>query len=621
MNYFEYLNKRIITDATPVNSISVNTTGVNPFVSAPIFSNSNQNVSLNGVSIFTSAKKEDLSKIDYEKLLAEQTSDNSKLSPLEFVLKEFLSIDKIKKLADKNSDGVISIEEAREFVENLAAKDGNTEELSLADFENLINEEGIDLEAISNFINEAQTDVQPQTVQSQQQTQGTQSVQSAPAHHQSSGVQNTVAPQQNSPKTVDNMTLPELQEEKSKRTSVMSEKRAALSAVRNGQNPQVKQAKTQADIAKKKYETLLKEDPAAKKFAKDVLKNNKKIEKNQAELDKVADSITTKETEISELEANISNSESMLSSLEGALSSIPAPSGKLEDKEKDAALASKKSELTKEISSKKKEIEKQKSDLAKAQKGLEKLNAEKTKLEAEKQQLQTEKAKLDSLVKANCSSAVKAALDAFNAATKNVEVVKERETSSAQKAFDEAKSGVDEINTKIAQRQAEGVKEKFALTSDAVENAVELAESQVGVHENGSSNDSADIRRYKNGRVDGNPWCASFASWLYGAGQHSSNGKTFGYTASSQEIKRKANEAHCYASKNSNYVPKKGDLAMWTKSSSTGHVGIVSKVYADGSFDTIEGNSKDAVTKHHYTSKHSVGSGFDGFVQMDKWLA
>ena len=39
----------------------------------------------------------------------------------------------------------------------------------------------------------------------------------------------------------------------------MSEKRAALSAVRNGQNPQVKQAKTQADIAKKKYETFSKE--------------------------------------------------------------------------------------------------------------------------------------------------------------------------------------------------------------------------------------------------------------------------------------------------------------------------------------------------------------------------
>lgn len=620
MNYFEYLNRKIVNDTTNVNPISVNSTVNNPFASAPIFSNPNQNVSLNGVSIFTSANKEDLSKIDYDKVLAEQISDNTKLSPLEFVLKEFFSIDKIKQVADKNKDGKISVEEAREFVENLAAKDGNAEELSLADFEQLIKDEGIDLEAISNFIND--TSEQPQ-ISAQSQPQSVQTVQNSPASQQSSRVQNNAvsAPQQDVPKTVDNMTLPELKEEKTKRDSVMSEKRAALSAVRNGENSQVKQAKAQADVAKKKYETLLKEDPAAKKFAKDVLKNNKKIEKNQSELDKISDSITTKETEISEKESTISASENMLSSLEGALSSIPAPSGKPEDKEKDAALANKKSELTKEISSKKKEIEKQKSDLAKAQKELDKLNSEKTKLETEKQQLQAEKAKLDSLVKANCSDAVKAALDAFNAATKNVEAVKTKETTSAQKAFEEAKAGVDEINAKISQKESEGVKDKYSLTSDAVDNAVELAESQVGVHENGSSNDSADIRKYKNGAVDGNPWCASFASWLYGAGQHSSNGKTFGYTASSQEIKRKAQNAGCYASKNSNYVPKKGDLAMWTKSSSTGHVGIVSKVYPDGSFDTIEGNSKDAVTKHHYSSKHSVGSSFDGFVQMDKWLA
>lgn len=619
MNYFEYLNRKIVNGTTNVSPISVTATGNNPFASAPIFSNTYQNVSLNGVSIFTSANKQDLSKVDYDKVLAEQNSEDAKLSPLEFVLKEFFSIDKIKQVADKNKDGKISVEEAKEFVENLAAKDGNAEELSLADFEQLIKDEGIDLEAISNFIND--TTEQPQ-VSTQTQPQSVQSVQTASASQHHSGVQNTVsAPQQDVPKTVDNMTLPELQEEKSKRTSVMSEKRAALSAVRNGENPQVKQAKTQADVAKKKYETLLKEDPAAKKFAKDVLKNNKKIEKNQAELDNISDSITTKETEISEKESTISNSESMLSSLESALSSIPAPSGKPEDKEKDAALANKKAELTKEISAKKKEIEKQKSDLAKAQKELDKLNTEKTKLETEKQQLQVEKAKLDSLVKANCSDAVKAALDAFNSATKNVETVKARETATAQKAFEEAKSSVDEINAKISQRESEGAKEKYALTSDAVENAVELAESQVGVHENGSSNDSAEIRKYKNGAVDGNPWCASFASWLYGAGQHSSNGKTFGYTASSQEIKRKAQNVGCYASKNSNYVPKKGDLAMWTKSSSTGHVGIVSKVYSDGSFDTIEGNSKDAVTKHHYSSKHSVGSSFDGFVQMDKWLA
>ena len=59
---------------------------------------------------------------------------------------------------------------------------------------------------------------------------------------------------------------------------------------------------------------------------------------------------------------------------------------------------------------------------------------------------------------------------------------------------------------------------------------------------------------------------------------------------------------------------------MWSKSASTGHVGIVSEVYSDGSFDVIEGNSGNSVKKRHYSSKHSVGGGFDGFVQMDKWL-
>lgn len=615
MNYFEYLNKKITANSTSFRYTQpVNNMGVNPFATTPIFSNNTQNVNVNGVSIFTSANKEDLSKIDYEKILTNEPS-NSGLSPLEFVLKEFLSIDKIKKSADKNGDGVISKDEAREFVEKLAAKDGNSEILSLEDFEQLIKDEGLDLENISNFLNNSE----PAKNETETVTPQTQNVQSTTTPNSSSISQ--AAPQQAVAKTIENMTLPELKEEKTKRNNTMAEKRAELTAARNGENPAVKQAKTQADQAKKKYETLLKQDPAAKKFAKDVLKNNKQIEKNQTALDKITEEITTKETEISEKEANLSSSENILSSLENALSSLPALSGKPEDKDKDASLNNKKAELTKEISEKKKEIESKKADLAKANKSLEKLNNEKNKLETEKQQLQKEKTKLDNLVNTNCSNEVKAALEAFNTATKNAETVKTKETNNAQKAFDIAKNDVAEITAKISQQEAAEVKDKYSSTSGTVDKAVELAESQVGVRENGSSNDSTEIRKYKNGRVDRNPWCASFVSWVYGSGQNSKNGKTFGYTASSQEIKNKAQRANCYASKNSNYIPKKGDLAMWTKSASTGHVGIVSKVYPDGSFDTIEGNSKDAVTKHHYSSKYSVGSGFDGFVQMNKWVA
>lgn len=153
--------------------------------------------------------------------------------------------------------------------------------------------------------------------------------------------------------------------------------------------------------------------------------------------------------------------------------------------------------------------------------------------------------------------------------------------------------------------------------------AVRLAEAeyQKGVREIGSSNDSVDIRKYKNGARNNHQWCGYFTSWLYGSGQGTDNNSTFGFTGSSQAIKNRAINAGCYAYKNSGYTPKVGDLAMWTKSASTGHVGIVTKVYSDGSFDVIEGNSGNKVAKHHYTSQSSVGSTFNGFVKMNEWTA
>ncbi len=155
------------------------------------------------------------------------------------------------------------------------------------------------------------------------------------------------------------------------------------------------------------------------------------------------------------------------------------------------------------------------------------------------------------------------------------------------------------------------------LTSNRAQNAVSLATSQIGVRENGSSNDSIDIRRYKNGSKDANPWCASFVSWCYGRGQNGNNSKTFGYDASTQSIRAKAMRAGKYSSKDSGYVPQVGDIAMWRYSSSSGHVGIVSKVNPDGSFETIEGNCDNKVQR---VTRTRSANGFDGFVRMNEWL-
>lgn len=148
--------------------------------------------------------------------------------------------------------------------------------------------------------------------------------------------------------------------------------------------------------------------------------------------------------------------------------------------------------------------------------------------------------------------------------------------------------------------------------------ALRLATSQIGVREVGNSNNGAEVNKYRFGKADGNPWCASFVSWCYGAGQNGNNKKTFGYDASTQSIRRKAEKAGFYATKQSGYAPKAGDLAIWKYDNASGHVGIVSKVNADGTFEVIEGNSQNKVQK---TIRTMASANLHGFVKMDEWLA
>ncbi len=154
-----------------------------------------------------------------------------------------------------------------------------------------------------------------------------------------------------------------------------------------------------------------------------------------------------------------------------------------------------------------------------------------------------------------------------------------------------------------------------------VQNALRIAENELrrGVRET-SENDSTDIRRYKNGAKNRDPWCASFFSYLYGAGQGLSNSDTFGYTASSQEIKNRAGKH--FVSKSVNYRPQPGDAAIWTNTndSSHGHIGIVHRTDSNGIY-VIEGNKSDAVEEHYYTySQLQNEQRFNGYVKMNEWL-
>lgn len=159
---------------------------------------------------------------------------------------------------------------------------------------------------------------------------------------------------------------------------------------------------------------------------------------------------------------------------------------------------------------------------------------------------------------------------------------------------------------------------RVQLTGKRAADAVKVAESQIGVSEIGTSNNGAAINKYRNGAQNGAAWCASFVSWCYGRGQGKDNSSTFGYDASSQNIRRKAERAGFYKTVQSAYTPKVGDVAVWNYGNNQGHVAIVSKVNKDGTFETIEGNCGNQVRR---MTRSRNTENLVGFVQMDEWIA
>lgn len=114
-------------------------------------------------------------------------------------------------------------------------------------------------------------------------------------------------------------------------------------------------------------------------------------------------------------------------------------------------------------------------------------------------------------------------------------------------------------------------------------------------------------------------WCADFATTItkraYEAkGMSIPSG--FGSSAVSGLMSwGKENGIYLDTASNSNRASaiansvKPGDL-MIQKRNGTSHTGIVTKVYPDGSFDTVEGNSSDAVKNRHYSTDSAKLSGF-----------
>jgi hypothetical protein len=135
----------------------------------------------------------------------------------------------------------------------------------------------------------------------------------------------------------------------------------------------------------------------------------------------------------------------------------------------------------------------------------------------------------------------------------------------------------------------------------AVQREVGVAEQPPG------SNDSPRIAQYRQATAGSGvgPWCAYFTSWAAReAGMPlGESGQGFGSVDALYAWAQRAGRA---VANGPGVVPRPGDLIVWDE-----HVGVVESVLPDGSVQTIEGNSSDAVTRR----THAAGSAL-GYVRM-----
>ena len=140
--------------------------------------------------------------------------------------------------------------------------------------------------------------------------------------------------------------------------------------------------------------------------------------------------------------------------------------------------------------------------------------------------------------------------------------------------------------------------------SSPIEKFVSVAESQIGYHE-GNNNNTKYGAWYG---LNYNPWCAMFVSWCaaqagilysvvprycycpYGVNEYQSIGR--------------------FSSRNSGYIPKRGDVIFYQEGGVSSHTGIVTGVSGNTVY-TVEGNTSDMVARrtHNINDTYILGYG------------
>lgn len=531
------------------------------------------------------------------------------------LINDLLKDEEFTKYVDTDGNGKVDDEEIDAFFNSIKGNDNNENNISLEDIlvatEQMKNNEF--KIATPETIEESIEEEKPLTTTAEK-TYGSGSTSGGSGSYGNNLVQNNQLQKENAD-SLDNKSLKELQamlpDAESKVETAQSEVESAMDAVNNNE------FKEAVDEALKDYTDYLEEiQKGDDDFAKQIQDKNTEIDESKDKITEYDKQLVECLAEESELEASISASESSISALNETKSSLTSAIAGAEGEEK-AELQTKLSNIEAKISA---EEEKK----AKTEEKLKTLQEETIpQLEENKEKEEENLKQLEKDLEELMNEAEEAYPDLAEYREKYDEAKKayEEEQVKAKEAVDTALNNLavaqkelNELNTAISKAETKETIQENSPSgmTKLTQTAVELAYSQLGVYEDAGDNRGT-MEKY--GGNPGDPWCASFVSWLYGKGQ-SGNDSPIQYSASVDGLRSQAVSAGYY-SEVGTYTPVPGDI-MIQKSNGASHTGIV--VGCDGEYVyTIEGNSSDAVRERKYKIGGNEYQKISGWIRMNEW--
>lgn len=394
------------------------------------------------------------------------------------LLEKVYSDPAVIKALDLDGDGKLSDEEKAKFEEFITGYDGDaTGELSEADikraYDDILNGKFSYDNNLEEVSKEIDTKVAEELAQKETaSTGGTSSSSGSSGISGSSGGGGTAGSSNSfsssnatsgATKSYENMSLEQLESEKTSKQSEVQDARDDVSAVHSGENSAVKTAEDNLATAKEAYDNAVENDDKISDELKTQREENlEAISQKENSINTLKADINDKEGEISEQKSVIDSCKSDISALKSALSALSTQTS--DDPDVQAEINAKKAKLEGEIADAEAKLSKEEGTLDELERAKDKLEATLGEEETTLSQLEKERSEIEKEIQENCTPETKEALEKYNEAKENVRTVKEAELEKAQGVLKTAQSELEEINNQINIKKAEETKKENTVS-------------------------------------------------------------------------------------------------------------------------------------------------------------